>query len=124
MTPSPCSSDHPQYIVGSYDTEGNGEMTLSELTSAMGEVVGLTKEDVMPMFSQSGKMEDVSVDSTEEFAHFRPRCTNYKGRRDYLRSLPWWSLKRLVFNSNFGWIHLLQNDDEILTAIVVRHVGW
>lgn len=51
---------HPDYVVGSYDTEGNGEMTVSELASAMGDVVGLTKEDVMPMFSQSGKLEDVS----------------------------------------------------------------
>lgn len=51
---------HPEYVLNSYDTEGNGEMTLSELASAMGEVVGLTKEDVMPMFSQLGKLEDVS----------------------------------------------------------------
>ncbi len=45
----------------SYDTEGNGEMMLGDLASAMGEVVGLTKEDVMPMFLQSGRMEEVSV---------------------------------------------------------------
>jgi len=36
-------------------------MALSDLASAMGEVVGLTKEDVMPMFLQSGRMEEVSV---------------------------------------------------------------
>ena len=50
----------------SYDTEGSGEMAISELASAMGEVVGLTKEDVMPMFSQSGKLEDVSLDSKND----------------------------------------------------------
>lgn len=53
--------------MNSYDTEGNGEMTLSELASAMGEVVGLTKEDVMPMFSQAGKLEDVSFYLKNEF---------------------------------------------------------
>lgn len=50
-----------QNIASSYDTEGNGEMTLGELAKTMGEVVGLTKEDVIPMFSQSGKVEDVSL---------------------------------------------------------------
>lgn len=38
-------------------------MMLSDLASAMGEVVGLTKEDVMPMFLQSGRMEEVRSQS-------------------------------------------------------------
>lgn len=50
-----CTNTH----VASYDTEGNGEMPLSELATAMGDIVGLTKEDVMPMFSQSGRTEEV-----------------------------------------------------------------
>lgn len=66
----------PQNAVSSYDTEGNGEMTLSELATAMGEVVGLTKEDVMPMFSQAGKLEDVSFYRQNEFEHLNPEMYN------------------------------------------------
>lgn len=66
--------------MNSYDTEGNGEMTLSELASAMGEVVGLTKEDVMPMFSQAGKLEDVSFYRKNEFDQLNSKGTNVRTR--------------------------------------------
>lgn len=46
-------------LLASYDTEGNGEMTLGELAAAMGDIVGLTKEDVIPMFSQLARTEEV-----------------------------------------------------------------
>lgn len=43
-----------------YDTEGNGEMPLGELSHAMAEIVGLTKEEVMPMFlQQAPRSEEV-----------------------------------------------------------------
>ncbi|CAN0006206.1 unnamed protein product [Ectocarpus sp. 12 AP-2014] len=48
-----------------YDAEGNGEMPLSELATAMGDIVGLTKEDVMPMFSQSGRTEEDYITASD-----------------------------------------------------------
>lgn len=44
-----------------YDTKGNGEMTIGELSSAMAKTAGLTKEDVVPMFSQTNKAEEVGL---------------------------------------------------------------
>ncbi|CAM9749671.1 unnamed protein product [Ectocarpus fasciculatus] len=40
-------------------------MPLSELATAMGDIVGLTKEDVMPMFSQSGRMEEDYITASD-----------------------------------------------------------
>lgn len=42
-----------------YDTEGRGEITLGELSRAMAEITGLTKEDITPMFLTAGRTEEV-----------------------------------------------------------------